>query len=53
MNLTFSAEIDFIQAFSLVEKSLAITKAKSSFSKDINLRYPQLSDSTLSLGIHA
>ncbi|MDR1235547.1 MAG: amino acid adenylation domain-containing protein [Holosporaceae bacterium] len=51
INLTFSAEIDFIQAFSPVAKLLSTTKAKNTFSKDVNLRYPQLHDNTLSLPI--
>lgn len=51
MNLNLSAEIDFLQALSMVTKSLDITKTKNTFSRDIKLRYPQLYDNTLSLPI--
>jgi amino acid adenylation domain-containing protein/thioester reductase-like protein len=51
INLSFSAEIDFTQALLLVSRLLDTTKSKNTYSKDIRLRYPQLSDNTLSLPI--
>ncbi|MDR0968672.1 MAG: hypothetical protein LBL99_03530, partial [Holosporaceae bacterium] len=51
INLSFSAETDFASAYSSVSKLLDTTKIKDTYSKDIKLRYPQLSDNTLSLPI--